>query len=190
MDLGYVGDARLGNVESLHVDSKYSDMKLKRARSLEMLTREFGKVGTVYYDFARGIDLRPVEAVRVRKSIGCEHTLGKDISVKSAVIIELYHVACELCERLERKNFSGMTLTLKVKFHDFTQITRSISTDKPLHTLKDILPLSKQLLSGVDYQNHPIRLLGLSVSNPKEENPEELLHQPDQWVQLKLKFKD
>ena len=51
-----------------------------RMQSLEMLTREFGKVGTVYYDFARGIDTRPVEAVRIRKSVGCEHTLEKDIS--------------------------------------------------------------------------------------------------------------
>ena len=116
------------------------------------------------------------------------HTLEKDLSVKSALIIELYHVACELCERLERKNFSGMTLTLKVKFHDFTQITRSISTDKPLHTLKDILPLSKQLLSGVDYQNHPIRLLGLSVSNPKEDSPAPPPASGSQWIQLQLEF--
>ncbi len=64
-----------------------------RMQSLEMLTREFGKVGTVYYDFARGIDIRPVEAVRIRKSVGCEHTLEKDISKRSSVIIELYHAA-------------------------------------------------------------------------------------------------
>ena len=139
-----------------------------RECSLEMLTRQFGKAGQIYYNFARGIDDRPVEPVRIRKSIGCEHTLEKDLSVKSALIIELYHVACE----------------------DFTQITRSISTDKPLHTLKDILPLSKQLLSGVDYQNHPIRLLGLSVSNPKEENPEGLPHPSAQWIQLKFEFKE
>ena len=61
-----------------------------RTRSLEMLMREFGKVGSIYYDFARGIDLRPVEAVRIRKSIGCEHTLEKDINQRSSVIIELY----------------------------------------------------------------------------------------------------
>lgn len=70
-----------------------------------MLVRQFGKVGLLYYDFARGVDLRPVEAVWIRKSIGCEHTLEKDIHVKSAVIIELYHVATELVERLQRKDF-------------------------------------------------------------------------------------
>ena len=66
-----------------------------RACTEDYLVREFGKVGTLYYDFARGIDLRPVEAVRVRKSIGCERTLERDISRRSSVIIELYHVAVE-----------------------------------------------------------------------------------------------
>ena len=94
-----------------------------RACTLDFLVREFGKVGAVYYDFARGIDLRPVEAVRIRKSIGCERTLEKDISRHSSVIIELYHVAVELVRRLEQKDFHGNTLTLKIKFHDFKQIT-------------------------------------------------------------------
>ena len=103
-----------------------------RMQSLEMLTREFGKVGTVYYDFARGIDTRPVEAVRIRKSVGCEHTLEKDISKRSSVIIELYHAAVELVGRLEHANFRGNTLTLKIKFHDFSQITRSMTQTKEL----------------------------------------------------------
>ena len=64
--------------------------------TLEMLTRLFGKAGHIYYDFARGIDLRPVEAERIRKSVGCEHTLDRDITASSSVIIELYHVATEL----------------------------------------------------------------------------------------------
>ena len=106
-----------------------------RMQSLEMLTREFGKVGTVYYDFARGIDTRPVEAVRIRKSVGCEHTLEKDISKRSSVIIELYHAAVELVGRLEHANFRGNTLTLKIKFHDFSQITRSMTQTKELVAL-------------------------------------------------------
>ena len=158
-----------------------------RACSEEMLKRQFGKTGTLYYQFARGIDLRPVEAVRIRKSIGCEHTLEKDISQKSAVIIELYHVVCELTERLQKKQFSGTTLTLKVKFHDFTQITRSTSVGHNLSTLQEILPLAKKLLQGVDYPQHPIRLLGLTVSNPKEEAANE--KNGEKWIQLELPFK-
>lgn len=155
-----------------------------RERPLELLTREFGKYGKVYYDFARGIDLRPVEPVRIRKSIGCERTLEKDISQRSSVIIELYHVTTELVGRLERKQFKGNTLTLKIKFHDFTQITRSITQRDELDTLDRILPLAKQLLKGVDYEHHPIRLIGLSVSNPHEEDGRN-----GQWRQLSLDFK-
>ena len=143
-----------------------------RACSQAMLLREFGKVGALYYDCARGIDLRPVEAVRIRKSIGCEHTLEKDISQRSSVIIELYHAAVELVGRLEHNDFKGNTLTLKIKFHDFSQITRSITQSKELITLDVILPLAKQLLKEVDYEHHPIRLIGLSVSNPREDTGE------------------
>lgn len=152
--------------------------------SLEMLTRLFGKAGRIYYDFARGIDLRPVEAIRIRKSVGCEHTLDKDITKSSSVIIELYHVATELVERLKRNGFSGNTLTLKIKFYDFKQITRSITQSKELHELADILPLAKQLLKEVDYSIRPIRLLGLTISNPKEEREDT----NGIWKQLELEF--
>ena len=156
-----------------------------RARSRDTLLREFGKVGALYYDCARGIDLRPVEAVHVPKSVGCEHTLEKDISLRSSVIIELYHVAVELVGRLERRDFRGNTLTLKIKFHDFSQITRSVTQFKDLTTLEVILPLAKQLLKEVDYESHPIRLIGLSVSNPRGETKEK-----EGWRQLSLEFRD
>ena len=154
--------------------------------TLEMLTRHFGKAGQLYYQFARGVDLRPVQPERIRKSVGCEHTLDKDITKPSSVIIELYHVATELTERLKRNEFSGNTLTLKIKFYDFKQITRSLTQEKELHDLKDILPLAKQLLKEVDYSIRPIRLIGLTVSNPKEEQEEK----HDMWKQLELEFED
>ena len=156
-----------------------------RACSPDRLLREFGKVGSVYYDFARGIDLRPVEAVRIRKSIGCDRTLEKDVSLRSSVIIELYHVAVELVSRLEKKDFRGNTLTLKIKFHDFRQITRSLTQSRELTTLDVILPLAKQLLQEVDYAEHPIRLIGLSVSNPREETGGHGV-----WEQLSFDFKE
>ena len=151
--------------------------------TLEMLTRLFGKAGYIYHDFAQGIDLRPVVAERIRKSVGCEHTLDKDITASSSVIIELYHVATELIERLKKSGFSGNTLTLKIKFYDFKQITRSITREQELNNMNDILPLAKQLLKEVDYSIRPIRLIGLTVSNPKEEREEH-----DEWKQLELEF--
>ena len=159
-----------------------------RAWSLEGLTREFGKVGPLYYNFARGIDSRPVETIRIRKSIGCEHTLEKDINSHSAIIIELYHIASELINRLKGKEFKGNTLTLKVKFHNFTQITRSITQEKVLTQMDVILPLAKRLLSEVSYKECPIRLLGLSVSNPQDEENKKDIHHTT-WEQLTLPFK-
>ena len=156
-----------------------------RACSQEMLTRQFGKAGVLYYEFSRGIDLRPVEAVRIRKSVGCEHTLEKDISRQSSVIIELYHVATELIERLQRTGFKGNTLTLKIKFHDFNQKTRSFTQSHELTTLAEILPLAKGLLKDIEYTTHPIRLIGLSVSNPYEKNEEKA-----RWEQLSFEFSD
>ena len=91
-------------------------------------------------------------------------------------------MAVELVERLSRKDFHGNTLTLKIKFHDFKQITRSITQTEELNELSTILPLAKQL-KEVDYAQHPIRLIGLSVSNPKEE-------EHGVWRQLKLDFKE
>lgn len=170
--------------KKMHLLGIHNGVQL-RSCSQEMLVRQFGKAGLIYYDFARGIDLRPVEAVRIRKSIGCERTLEKDINLTSSVIIELYHVATELVERLNRKDFRGNTLTLKIKFHDFSQITRSVTQAYELTELNRILPLAKQLLKEVEYEHHPIRLIGLSVSNPKDETEEHGV-----WEQLSFEFSD
>ncbi len=157
-----------------------------RQWSLDGLTREFGKIGQLYYDFSRGIDLRPVEAVRMRKSIGCERTLDHDISTRAAVIVELYHTAEELIRRLSAKDFCGNTLTLKIKFSDFSQITRSITLEEDLLTMKVILPLAKRLLAEVHYEDHPIRLIGLSVSNPHDEEADGITQRT--WEQLSFEF--
>ncbi|MBQ8220306.1 MAG: DNA polymerase IV [Bacteroidaceae bacterium] len=157
-----------------------------RQWSLDGLIREFGKIGQLYHDFSRGIDLRPVEAVRMRKSIGCERTLDHDVSTRAAVIVELYHTTEELIRRLSAKNFCGNTLTLKIKFSDFSQITRSLTQEEDLLTMKVILPLAKRLLAEVNYEDHPIRLIGLSVSNPHDEEADGITQRT--WEQLSFEF--
>ena len=94
-------------------------------------------------------------------------------------------MAVELIERLQHKEFKGNTLTLKIKFHDFSQITRSITQSQELTTLDRVLPLAKELLKSVEYEQHPIRLIGLSVSNPKETD-----EQRGVWEQLSFEFSD
>lgn len=148
------------------------------------LLQKFGKIGALYYDFARGVDKRTVDPERIRKSVGCETTLDKDIYLKSSVIIELYHVCVELVERLSKNQFQGLTLTLKVKFHDFQQITRSITVSKPLMRLDTILPLAKSLMKEVDYSTNAIRLIGVTISNPIDESYDE----KPKYIQLSLNF--
>ncbi|MBR1620532.1 MAG: DNA polymerase IV [Prevotella sp.] len=156
--------------EKMHYIGVFTGYDLRQC-SLVHLTELFGKAGLIFYNFARGIDNRKVIPNHVRKSVGCEHTFLEDIKSKSAITIELYHTVIELVERLNKANFKGRTLTLKVKFFDFTQITRSISTNHFLLSKDQILPLAKQLMREVDYTNRPIRLLGLSVSNPNANIP-------------------
>ena len=155
-----------------------------RNTSLSRLTQEFGKMGQVFYDFSRGIDNRPVISEWERKSVSCEQTFETDISENAAVTIHLYHTVLELVRRIEKNDFEGRTLTLKVKFLDFQQITRSITVDHILRSKDDILPLAKQLMQSVEFNNHPIRLLGLGVSNQKNTIPEDA----PQWIELELEF--
>lgn len=154
-----------------------------RAVSLNHLKEVFGKVGEVYYNFSRGIDERPVEPTSLRKSVGCEETMETDITMQSQMIIELYHLVLELVDRLRKADFKGKTLTLKIKYSDFTIINRGVTVSKVLTAKEQILPLAKQLLKKVDYSaTHPVRLVGLSVSNPTtgDDKP--------RWVQGWLNF--
>ncbi len=181
-------------LQRMHFMGIFNGADLKKV-SEKHLVEVFGKAGHIFYNFARGIDDRPVITYRERKSVGCEQTFLEDIYTKSAVIIELYHTVIELTERIAKSGFEGRTLTLKVKFADFTQITRSISQEKTLKRKDDILPLAKQLLKLVNYSsNHPIRLLGLSVCNASSEearkaDKENSTRKPE-YRELELEFEE
>ena len=187
--------------EKMHRMGIFTGLDL-RNMSLSRLTQEFGKMGQVFYDFSRGIDNRPVISEGERKSVSCEQTFESDISENAAVTIHLYHIVLELVRRIEKNDFEGRTLTLKVKFgrkreqtedrfqsaerQDFQQITRSITVDHILRTKEEILPLAKQLMRGVEFHSHPIRLLGLGVSGQKSAAQQN----QQQWVELELEFLD
>lgn len=169
--------------EKMHRMGIFTGDDLRR-QSLLHLTQQFGKMGQVFYDFARGIDHRPVISEWERKSVSCERTFESDISQTAEVNAQLDLVISELVRRIAKSHFQGYTLTLKVKFHDFQQITRSITVPHLLLTLAGIQPLARQLMNEVDYRQHPIRLLGLGVSNHKEDS----LSPTPQWQQLELHF--
>ena len=171
----------------MHEMGVFTGVQLRRI-SCEHLVQVFGKMGRVYYDFSRGIDNRPVVVAYERKSVGCERTFLEDLHIDTKIIIELYHIVLELVERIERKDFRGRTLTLKLKWGATTQITRSLTQEKVLRTKDDILPLAKRLLKDTEYHDRPIRLMGLSVSSP-ETNDKEGQNRP-QWVEGFLPFSD
>ena len=173
--------------DRMHEMGVFTGAQLRRI-SCEHLVQVFGKMGRVYYDFSRGIDDRPVVVAYERKSVGCERTFLEDLHIDTKIIIELYHIVLELVERIERKDFRGRTLTLKLKWDATTQITRSLTQEKVLRTKDDILPLAKRLLKDTEYHDRPIRLMGLSVSSP-ETNDKEGQNRP-QWVEGFLPFSD
>ena len=185
--------------EKMHRMGIFTGLDL-RNMSLSRLTQEFGKMGQVFYDFSRGIDNRPVISEWERKSVSCEQTFESDINENAAVTIHLYHTVLELVRRIEKNDFEGRTLTLKVKFareqtqqydkyQDFHQITRSITVDHVLRTKDEILPLAKQLMQQVEFHSHPIRLLGLGVSNPGSPSSNgALASSQGAWCELELEF--
>ena len=174
-------------MEHMHRMGIFTGADLRRA-SLSHLTREFGKMGRVFYDFARGIDERPVISEWERKSVSCERTFARDLSAPDEVSAELGHAATELERRLRKNGFEGRTLTLKVKYADFQQITRSLTQDEVLTSRSQLLELGLRLLALVDYSpSHPIRLLGLGVSGAHgdDERRGEPRHE---WRELELEF--
>ena len=174
--------------EKMHRMGIFTGLDLRNT-SLSRLTQEFGKMGQVFYDFSRGIDNRPVISEWERKSVSCEQTFESDINENAAVTIHLYHTVLELVRRIEKNDFEGRTLTLKVKFRDFQQITRSITVDHVLRTKDEILPLAKQLMQQVEFHSHPIRLLGLGVSNPGSPTSSGgLTSSQGAWCELELEF--
>lgn len=145
-----------------------------RKLSLSRLTELFGKAGLTYYNFVRGIDDRQVTTHRERKSVGCEETFGRDIRGK-AIDEALTAVINELVQRVNRRQFKGKRLTLKVRFPDFTTLTRSASCLETLDSVEKITPLAYRLLKNVTLPATGIRLLGLSVSKTEQEIREDHL---------------
>ncbi len=129
------------------------------------LVRLFGKTGLFFHDIARGLDRRPVEPVRVRKSIGTETTLAEDIKDYTQISTLLYQLVSRMAGLLAEKQTGGRTLTLKIRYSDFTTITRSCTTSDGFFAAGDILAQLPRLLSATEAGRRKVRLLGLTVAN-------------------------
>ena len=136
-----------------------------RQHPLEFLQQHFGKSGAYFYDIARGIDHRIVQPDRIRKSIGAENTFSMDIHTLGEAVSALQPIVDKVILHCETKNIRGRTITLKVKYADFVQITRSRSLPFPINDRDSVTQQAHDLLEAVFPITKGIRLLGVTLSS-------------------------
>lgn len=157
--IGKVTERKLRN---LGVNSGYDLRQL----SINKLESIFKNRGYLFYQLARGIDDRKVEPYRERKSVGSETTLSINLDMNDEEVLDILDEICEdVSNRLQYSNKMGKTITLKVKYDDFTKITRSISLEHPIYKTEDIRTNVYNLVKNLAQNKGKIRLLGVTVSN-------------------------
>jgi DNA polymerase-4 len=140
----------------------------------DILIAKLGKNGLHLHQLACGIDEREVEIGDVVKSIGQEETFSEDIIDAEIARREILSLSTGVARRLRKEGVRGKTITLKVKYHDFVQITRSQTIAEPTDDGGDISRLCYLLLKKTDMGKKPIRLLGVSVSQLTRIEPKQL----------------
>ena len=135
-----------------------------KARSLEELTAILGSSAPYYHGVARGIDERPVRAHRIRKSIGAENTFSDDSADLDVLAERLAPILDKVAGACAAKGLRGRTVTLKVKFSDFAQVTRARSLPSPVGDRASLEAISLGLLRDLSPLRRSVRLLGVAVS--------------------------
>lgn len=162
-------------IEKFHGIGKVTSSKMRnlgiangadlKRHELADLLRWFGKAGSYYHKIARGEDDRKVEPDRERKSISTERTFEHDLSGKDELRPYLEQLVVELMNRMDKNKVYGRTLTMKVKFSDFHQITRSRSAKRSIHKKKILKDLMQAILFDLELEGQSVRLLGLGITN-------------------------
>ncbi|WP_374174371.1 DNA polymerase IV [Flavobacterium tructae] len=155
-----------------------ADLKSKEVAFLE---KHFGKSGAFYYNVVRGIHNSEVKASRVTKSVAAEHTFDVNLSSEIFMLEQLEKIAVSLEKRLKKYNISGKTVTLKIKYSDFTQQTRSKTLPYFISDKSLILETVEELLYQ-ERMKDSVRLLGISLNNLNTEEKKAVV------VQLKFSF--
>ena len=158
----------------------FTGLELK-SKSLEFLEKHFGKAGSFYYNVVRGIHNSEVKSDRITKSVAAEHTFDVNLSSEIFMIEKLDVIAVALEKRLKKHHVAGKTITLKIKYSDFTQQTRSKTLPYFISDKALILEIVKELLYQ-ERMKDSVRLLGISLSNLNTEQKKFVV------VQLKFDF--
>ncbi len=157
-----------------------------KSKTLEYLDEHFGKSGKFYFYVVRGIHNSEVRPNRVRKSLAAEHTFNENLSSEIFLIEKLVQITSEVSKRLKKSNIAGKTVTLKIKYSDFSLQTRSKTLHYFISDKSMILETAKDLLFQEKLSNS-VRLLGVSLSNLNTET-KKLQEQKSVSVQLKFEF--
>lgn len=136
-----------------------------KKKNLVQLQKIVGNAAEYYYDIARGIDHRPVSNHRIRKSLGSETTFQNDISDINEMLQQLFTLLDQVLESLLQRDLLAYTLTLKIKYSDFTQVTRSHTDDNIISIREKAVALIPALLDKTEAKTKSVRLLGISFSN-------------------------
>jgi DNA polymerase-4 len=152
-----------------------------KSKSLEFLEKHFGKSGAFYYKVVRGIHNSEVKSNRITKSVAAEHTFDVNLSSEIFMLEQLDKIAVSLERRLKKHNISGKTVTLKIKYSDFTQQTRSKTLPYFISDKSLIIETVEELLYQ-ERMKDSVRLLGISLSNLNTEEKKAVV------VQLKFSF--
>jgi DNA polymerase-4 len=174
-----IGKVTANKMHELHI---YTGKELKE-KSLEELIQLFGKAGNYYYHVVRGIHHSDVKPHRIQKSVGVEETFWQNLVDEEAVFTQLEIISEDLESRLSKKEIKGKTLTLKIKYKDFTVYTRSNTQEEYFENAKTFLKTAKKLWELRPFDK-PVRLLGLSLSNLNTQEKKRVS------VQLKIPFED
>lgn len=155
------------------------------ALPLETLVSRFGKAGMFYYNIVRGIDLRKVQVQERRKSLGREITLAHDLADMTSLHELLRRLAAKVSSLLIREKLAGKTVTLKVRYEDFSTITRSISVPTPIADAQSLVKLGLILMERTEAGKRKVRLMGLSVSGFPDSKADSViqLELPLEWHQ-------
>ena len=172
--------------EKMYLLGIFKGVQLKE-NSEEFLTQNFGKSGKYYYNVVRGIHNSEVKADRIRKSLGAERTFNENIASEIFMLERLENIAEEIERRLKKSKVAGKTVTLKIKYSDFTLQTRSKTLPYYIASKDIIMETSKELLFQEKMKNS-VRLLGITLSNLNTGSKEEDANEKVIAVQLKFDF--
>jgi len=142
-----------------------------RDKSLDFLAEHFGSSAEHYYAISRGIDPRPVRPNRIRKSVGAENTFAEDLTDLHVAIASLEPIIAKVVTRCGEKDVARRTVTLKVKYADFEQITRRRTLNTAIRDPVTIISIARELLGGEYPFRKGIRLLGVSMSGFESKEP-------------------